>query len=631
MPPSPTTTTRVAGRSPRSAARRARCPRWVLLLTGLLLLSGCRLTPTADPGPGPESTVAAFAAALSSGDSAAAAALTTDPASAAQLLSAVRSSLSPTSVSVRPAQVTRTGSTAQVTADYAWTMPGGVSWTYRGGWTMRRTGPEAQPRWSIRWSPTDIHPQLADAQTLRLHQVPAAAGQLRDRNGALLVSPVRVYSLVLQPDQVADVPATATALAAILGPVDPTVTPAAVTAGLAAATPVTGYTVTNLREGDYQRLAPRLSKIRGLSAPSQVRDLPPSRDFARTVLGQLAPTVARMTTGRPGWRVVSVDASGEDLLTLGEEPARNGPDVVLTLDTVTQMAAESVIADVPQPSVVVAIQPSTGDILAVAQNRPADALGPIALTGLYPPGSTFKIITAAASVDAGLVTPNSPVPCPGTTVLGGAHVQNFEKFDLGTVSVITAFARSCNTTFATLSSKLPGDALPRAARSYGIGVDFTIPGLTTLTGKVPFAATVAQRAENGFGQGVVLVTPFGEALMSATVAHGSMPVPRIIRGVATQVSGAGAAPSAAARAALPDLMRAVVTQGTGASLKTIGPVSYLKTGSAEYIAPDGKRHAHAWSTGYTGDLAYVVLTVGGENSSRTARLARAFVVGSLPR
>ncbi len=596
-----------------------------------LLATSCRLTPTADPGPGPEAAITAFAAALGSGDTAAAAALTSDPAAAAVTLSAVWSSLAPSALAVRTDQVSRTGrGAAQVAADYTWTLPGGASWAYRGGWTLRRSGPDTAPRWLVAWSPADVHPQLADAQLLELRRLPAATGRLRDRNDQLLVAPVRVYSIVLRPDQVTDVPGTAGTLAAVLSPLDPTVTPAAVTAGLRGATPVTGYTVTNLREDDYRRLKPRLDAIRGLTAPSQLRNLPPSRNFAGMLLGQLAPTVTRLTTGRPGWRVVSVDATGEDLLTLGEQPAQDGPDVVLTLDTVTQLTAESVIAGVPQPSVLVAIQPSTGDILAVAQNRAADQLGPIALTGLYPPGSTFKIVTAAAAVDAGLITPTTPVPCPGTTVLGGEVVNNYHRFDLGTVPASLAFAKSCNTTFATLSSRMAPDALPRAARSYGIGVDFAIPGITTLTGRVPAGPTAAQRAENGFGQGVVLVTPFGEAMMAATVAHGSMPTPRIIRGTATVVTGAGLAPSAAARAALPTLMRAVVTEGTGIDLKDIG-TSYLKTGTAEFTRADGTRHAHAWSTGYTADLAYVIMTVGGDSSGPTARLSRSFVVGALPR
>ena len=169
----------------------------------------------------------------------------------------------------------------------------------------------------------------------------------------------------------------------------------------------------------------------------------------------------------------------------------------------------------------VAVQPSTGQLLAVAQNGAADAAGALALTGRFPPGSTFKIVTALAGVEQAGLSADTPVACPGETVIGGRPVPNAERFDLGTVPLRRAFARSCNTTFATVGAGLAPDGLTTAALQLGLGADYAVPALTTITGAVPAAPDLVQRAEDAFGQGQVLASPLGMALVGATVAHGA--------------------------------------------------------------------------------------------------------------
>jgi cell division protein FtsI/penicillin-binding protein 2 len=203
-------------------------------------------------------------------------------------------------------------------------------------------------------------------------------------------------------------------------------------------------------------------------------------------------------------------------------------------------------------------------------------------------------------------------------------IHNNTSFELGMVSVTTAFAESCNTTFAKLATEMPADALTRAAYQYGIGRDFVVPGITTLTGKVPAADSTVQKAENGFGQGVVLVTPFGQALMAATAANGAMPMPTLIRGTRTTVDQPVVPRSAATASAVRTLMRAVVTDGTASKLQDAGEV-YAKTGTADFIDTDGKDRAHAWTVGYRGDLAFSVLIVAGGSSQKTTLIADRFL------
>jgi len=273
----------------------------------------------------------------------------------------------------------------------------------------------------------------------------------------------------------------------------------------------------------------------------------------------------------------------------------------------------------------VAVQPSTGDILAAAQNEAADAAGAIAFTGRYPPGSTFKIVTANAALQTLGVSATTPEPCPGTTVIGGRLVPNENRFALGTVPLGQTFARSCNTTFATLASRMAPDALTAAGLQLGFGADYAVPGLTTVTGSVPPADDLVQRAEDGFGQGQVVATPFGMALVAASVARGGPVVPQLIRGRQTETTTAATAPDAAALEQLRPMMRQVVTDGTATALRGSGEV-FGKTGTAEF-SQGGQNRAHGWFVGYRGDVAFAVLAVDAGSSGPAVGIAQRFLAG----
>ncbi|GLZ42153.1 penicillin-binding protein [Actinokineospora sp. NBRC 105648] len=302
-------------------------------------------------------------------------------------------------------------------------------------------------------------------------------------------------------------------------------------------------------------------------------------------------------------RVALVDAAGKEVENLfgtvgapvSVEPKKS------TLSVRTQAAAQAAVDTVSAPAYLVAIQPSTGGILAVAQNSAAGT-APKALNGLYPPGSTFKVVTAAAVLGAGTAGVDTVLPCPGSQVIGTRTIRNAD-FELGPVPLRTAFAKSCNTTFAALAAGLPLDALPRAAAQFGLAADFEIPGLTTETGRVDAAAGVPAQVENSIGQGTVQVSPFGLALMAATVAKGSAVTPGLFTDVRTTVKVGYQGPSGATTTALRTMMREVVTAGRGEALRQYGAVAG-KTGTAQF--GDGST-AHGWFAGYRGDVAFAVL------------------------
>lgn len=326
--------------------------------------------------------------------------------------------------------------------------------------------------------------------------------------------------------------------------------------------------------------------------------------------------------GAPGdWAVAAVTGKGKGQtrrLLRGDGPANVIP-LRSTLSVRAQDAAQAAVDSIKDPAALVAIRPSTGGIIAVAQNDAA-SIGPIALSGLYPPGSTFKIVTATAVMAAGAVNAESVVPCPGSANVGARTIVNDEKFDLGDVPLRTAFAKSCNTTFGQLARTLSPGALVSAANQLGVNSDFDIPGTATEAGAVRPSTDVSQRVEDAIGQGQVHASPFGVALMSATVAAGKPVTPTLWSDRRTKVIKSYPAPPEPIIAALRAMMRETVTAGTATRLRDLGEV-YGKTGTAQA----GGGTAHGWFTGYRDDLAFAVLVEDAGSSESAVRLTAKFL------
>lgn len=327
----------------------------------------------------------------------------------------------------------------------------------------------------------------------------------------------------------------------------------------------------------------------------------------------LLPGMGRQAA-RGAWYVALVDSKGTDVAVLHGTPA---PALKSTVSRPVQLAAQAAVDTQRQPTMLVAIRPSTGDLLAVAQNSAAGN-GPVALQGLFPPGSTFKIATATALVEAGRADVGTVVPCPGSVTVGGRTIRNAD-FELGDVPLRTAFAQSCNTTFALGTEGLPPDALPRAADQLGLGADFLIPGVTTELGSVPSAADPVQQVENSIGQGTVQVSCLGMALVSATVAAGHAVTPRLWPDHATEVTAGYEAPPPGVIGSLRTMMRDVVTSGRAKALAGLGAV-HGKTGTAETGGS-----AHGWFTGFRDDLAFTVLVQDGQSSSVAVGVTKTFL------
>ncbi|WP_198965872.1 penicillin-binding transpeptidase domain-containing protein [Mycobacterium shottsii] len=579
-----------------------------LLLVCCMALPGCTPRPE---GPGP--AAAKFFAALAVGDTATAAQLSDNPNEAREALNAAWAGLQATHLDAQILSSKYAEDTGTVVYRFTWHFPKNRTWTYDGQLKMARD----EGRWAVRWVSTGLHPKLGEHQTFSLRADPPRRASVNELGGTDVLVPGYVYHYALDAVEAGrNLIGTAHAAVDALHPFNDTLNDPQLLAEQASSLTHPLDLGVTLRPDDSGRVAEAIGHLPGVVITPQPEMLPTDDHFAGVVMTEVKKAVVDELEGEAGWRVVSVNQNGVDVAVLHEVAPSPAPSVTITLDRAVQNAAQRAVDARGGKAMIVVIKPSTGEILAVAQNADADADGPVATTGLYPPGSTFKVVTAGAAVERDMATPNTMLGCPGELDIGHRTIPNYGGFDLGVVPLSRAFASSCNTTFAELSSKMPPRGLTQAAIRYGIGLDYRVEGLTTVTGSVPPTVDLAERTEDGFGQGKVLASPFGMALVAATVAAGRTPVPQLIVGRPTQVTGAGAPISPKMVDALRPMMRLVVTNGTAKEIAGCGEV-FGKTGEAEF--PGG---SHSWFAGYRGDLAFASLIVGGGSSEYAVRMTK---------
>lgn len=597
-----------------------------VLLLGALVLTGCSSSGEQ------ERAAQTFLDAWARGDIPAAANATDDPPAATTALTATGKAvgLGPGALGVGSAMGEHPDrGTVGYTA--SWTVGGLVDpWRYDGRVAVVEA-PDST--WRVHWQPQDLHPKLGPGQSLALTRRLPPRAPIRDATGAPLVRPTETVQVGIVPARTPDVPALAAQLASVLR-----IDAGEILADAARARPDTTVPVITLRRPDYDAVRDRIRDLPGTVFRTTTAQLGPTPHFAQPLLGSVeAPSAEDLRqagpgflptdeigtgglqqafnaelAGRAGATIDVTDAAGNPVTRLAVFDGHPGTPVTTTLVTRVQQAAETALAGVAPPSAIVAVGPSTGAIQAIA-TTPAAPFD-IALAGRYPPGSTFKIVTTAAALQAGIVHPDDPVACPGTTTVGGRVISNENGFDLGMVPFRTAFAQSCNTSFAQLSGRVTDPAIAAAAGWFGIGAGWGLP-VEAFDGSYRPGADAAATAANAFGQGTDLVSPLSEALMAATVVRGSVPTPVLVPSHPTTVAHPPAAPPPGAVDGLRSLMRDAVTSGTATELAGVpgGPVAG-KTGTAEHGAPAAGQvqQAHSWFTGNQGDLAFAVFVQDGQ-------------------
>lgn len=277
-----------------------------------------------------------------------------------------------------------------------------------------------------------------------------------------------------------------------------------------------------------------------------------------------------LVRGRPGGQLLATStARGGASRVLAATTARAASPVRTTISTPVQRAAVAALGS--QLGGVVAMQPSTGQILAVA------GLG---IDDLQPPGSTFKMVTVSGVLQAGLATPSTTFGYATYATLDGVKLSNANGEECGG-SLELAFAVSCNSVFSPLGVKLGAPRLVAMAESYGFNHSPGIPGAAEST--LPAASQIQGELDLGstaIGQGEVQASPLQMATVAATIADGGhRPAPTFLYGSTPHTLAT--ATSASVARTVRRLMIAVVREGTGTAAAVPGVTVAGKTGTAE--------------------------------------------------
>ncbi|MBT2399745.1 penicillin-binding transpeptidase domain-containing protein [Streptomyces sp. ISL-100] len=319
------------------------------------------------------------------------------------------------------------------------------------------------------------------------------------------------------------------------------------------------------------------------------------------VLDALREKYGEKAGGKPGIEL-AVESAGSEapartLLTLTKGKPGKLPT---TLDAGVQAAAETAVKKYSEASVA-AVKPSTGEILAVANNR-VDGYN-AAVMGEQAPGSTMKIVTAAMLLEKGLVGADRKAECPKTVMYQGVSFHNLKMFEIPDGTFTTSFARSCNTSFIKLIDDTKDDAaLPKTAREvFGLGLDWQT-GIVTKDGSVP-EATGGEAAAQYIGQGTVQMNALNMASVTATAKAGTFKQPVIVPQSldGREIAKASRSLSPSVHSQLVGMMRQTAAWGTGAkAMASVGGDKGAKTGSAE-VGGQGK--PNSWFTGFSDDVA----------------------------
>jgi cell division protein FtsI/penicillin-binding protein 2/outer membrane protein assembly factor BamB len=496
--------------------------------------------------------------------------------------------------------------------------------------------------WVVAWSSGIIHPTLGSGDRLDLTTNWPERGLITDREGRPLVRSVPYITVGLIQERMVSRDTVAEAFDESLEISGDVIDGILDRPGVQ---PDWFLPVSTITREDYVDVRPALFPVPGVAFRLVDRRVPIEPGLAAPLLGTTGEVTAellaalgvpyeagsivgrtglersfeRQLAGAPTKRIVrrAVDGSVETVFSFDGMPAS---DLRTTLSLDAQRAAESVLNDIDLPASLVAIDIDTGEIRAAASS-PADGFNR-AMSGLYPPGSTFKIIVATALLESGLL-PDATVSCPRVVSIAGKEFGNAALLPT-TMTFESAFARSCNTAFIQLAADLDPTALAETAQRFGFGTVLNI-GIAAADASFQASTDPVKNAASVIGQGDVLASPLNMASVAATAASGVFHPPKLIAGNETDASERL---DPAVVANLQAMMRAVVVRGTGQAAAVEGVDVVGKTGTAEIATAEGTDSV-AWFVGFADDLAFAVSVEGGASGGSTAGPIAAAFLGAL--
>ena len=322
--------------------------------------------------------------------------------------------------------------------------------------------------------------------------------------------------------------------------------------------------------------------------------------------------------------------------------AKQGNDITLTIDA---QVSRDIYRNMDYNGAVVVMNYKTGEVLASVSNPSFDAENleeggesryvNRATMGRYPPGSTMKILTAAAAVEAGI---DFSYTCTGQEMVDGQRITCPKEGGHGEVTLQTAFEKSCNTYFGVLAGKLSSSKLTSWANRLQFNTEFNFSDLTLYKSVFESSNSAGDMAWAAIGQYNDLITPMHNCMIAAAVANdGKMLEPKLLKSVSNSAYRPDvnviAQMEADTAAVLREYMRLTVAEGTGTSAQIDGFSVCGKTGTAEYTE-EGEIKNHSWFVGFIDDDAHplavsVILEGAGYGSAHAAPLARQALVSAL--
>ncbi len=489
---------------------------------------------------------------------------------------------------------------------------------------------------------------LAEENRIAIRLIPPARGLILDRNGKLIGGNEQNYRVLITRESAGDVELVLKRLASLIPLTEDDL--AQTLKEVKSLNPFVPVTVAErLSWTDFSKIALNAPSLPGVVPEVGLsRHYPLDYDFAH-VVGYVGPvsekdlaeidgpdpllSIPKFQIGKIGverWleddlrglagtKRIEVNSAGRVMRELDREEGLAGTDIRLTIDADVQNFAQARLGE--ESAAVVVMDVTNGDIICCASAPSFDPnlfvrgisfaeynaltendhrpLANKAVSGAYPPGSTFKVVTALAALDAGATTAEDKVSCPGFIEFSGTKFHCWKHGGHGRVKLQRSLAESCDVYYYDMAQKVGIDKIAEMGRKLGLGQRHDLPMSAIATAAMPDKAWKLEKYKKDWrigdtinasiGQGYVLASPLQLAVMTARIASGLAVVPRLVRAIGDQEVPIGEVlPLDIAvehLAAVRDGMNAVVNsdQGTGKSSRIVEPTMAMagKTGTSQ--------------------------------------------------
>ncbi len=429
---------------------------------------------------------------------------------------------------------------------------------------------------------------LAEENRINIRLIPPTRGLIQDRNGKTIADNEQNYRVVITREDAGDVAAVLHRLASLIPMSDEEVEKTIEEVKRRSAfVPI--IVADRLSWEDFSKVALNAPSLPGVSPEVGLsRQYPLTDDFAH-VVGYVGPVsekdlegvqdpepvlqipkfqIGKIGTerwmedtlrGKAGNKRIEVNSVGRVMRELERREGDPGADIRLTIDADVQNFVQARLTDESAACVVMDVD--NGDIIAIASAPSFDPnlfvrgisskdyailtendhrpLANKAVSGAYPPGSTFKMVTALAALEAGVISPNTRSSCPGYVEIGGRRFHCWKRAGHGTVTLDRALTESCDVYFYDIAQKVGIDKMAEMGRKLGLGVRHDLPMSAITEGAMPDKAwkqekykaewRIGDTINASIGQGYVLTSPLQLAVMTARLATGRDVKPRLVR------------------------------------------------------------------------------------------------------